>query len=243
MAASLAPGVADLLQGHLCGLGCMHEAPPDEVTQVGWWLLPGGLAWFKEGWLISRCTACEPGSAARPRTHQEASQPPLPPSQRLAAICHAWLSCPSSRPHPSPPHPTPPHSPQPASCRRSMRRRCGRHTSCCRARSPPSTRLWRRCSRRRQTCWNSRQGCWNRWQGTVGCSRLQSAGAAAEERALGSAACAAGAGAAGAGSAAAGACAAGAGVAREEAEADPREQQPAARHWHWCLVGYKPAEE
>ena len=33
-AASLAPGVADLLQGHLCGIGCMHEAPADEPTQV-----------------------------------------------------------------------------------------------------------------------------------------------------------------------------------------------------------------
>lgn len=34
-AAGLAPGVADLLQGHLCGIGCMHGAPADEPTQVG----------------------------------------------------------------------------------------------------------------------------------------------------------------------------------------------------------------
>lgn len=33
-AASLAPGVADLLQGHLCRVGCVHEAPTDEPTQV-----------------------------------------------------------------------------------------------------------------------------------------------------------------------------------------------------------------
>lgn len=33
-AAALAPGVADLLQGHLCGVGCMHEAPSDEPTQA-----------------------------------------------------------------------------------------------------------------------------------------------------------------------------------------------------------------
>ncbi|PSC72968.1 hypothetical protein C2E20_3660 [Micractinium conductrix] len=31
---SLAPGVSDLLQGHLCGLGCMHEAPADEPTKA-----------------------------------------------------------------------------------------------------------------------------------------------------------------------------------------------------------------
>ncbi|KAI7843734.1 hypothetical protein COHA_002632 [Chlorella ohadii] len=33
-AAGLAPGVADLLQGHLCGVGCMHGAPADEPTQA-----------------------------------------------------------------------------------------------------------------------------------------------------------------------------------------------------------------
>ncbi|EFN57050.1 hypothetical protein CHLNCDRAFT_143776 [Chlorella variabilis] len=33
-AASLAPGVADLLQGHLCRVGCVHEAPTDEPTQA-----------------------------------------------------------------------------------------------------------------------------------------------------------------------------------------------------------------
>ncbi|PRW57989.1 hypothetical protein C2E21_3468 [Chlorella sorokiniana] len=33
-AAGLAPGVADLLQGHLCGIGCAHGAPADEPTQA-----------------------------------------------------------------------------------------------------------------------------------------------------------------------------------------------------------------
>ncbi|KAL4434050.1 hypothetical protein ABPG75_000491 [Micractinium tetrahymenae] len=33
-AGSLPPGMADLLQGHLCGIGCLHEAPADEPTQA-----------------------------------------------------------------------------------------------------------------------------------------------------------------------------------------------------------------
>lgn len=31
---SLPAGMADLLQGHLCGVGCLHEAPADEPTQA-----------------------------------------------------------------------------------------------------------------------------------------------------------------------------------------------------------------
>ena len=94
MAASLAPGVADLLQGHLCGLGCMHEAPENEVTQVG------GQATASRRVLVSRHTACEPPPSDCPAGNASCT---CRQSSALASWLPALLSRPPS-PAP-PPHP------------------------------------------------------------------------------------------------------------------------------------------
>lgn len=135
-AAGLAPGVADLLQGHLCGVGCMHGAPADEPTQVqaqprrqragplgcgvassGPVLLIHSTHCSREPpschWLDVRLLHAFPTSAAQFR--EAANQVRLP---SLPSTC--------------------------CFCRRSTRLLCGRATSCCRAPSRPSMMLWRR---------------------------------------------------------------------------------------------------